>query len=141
MRRAFFWILLVLGLPQIAGAAAATGVAAEPMVAGGAAAVERAGRGASSAAGLDLRLDARLLGFAQDSPDDWSASEVEWADHDAAISEPDPDRGLSFGLEIKPRSRIGALARQDDAEHPSLGDQLQRLIENPVLGVRGRYRF
>jgi hypothetical protein len=141
MRRVFFWILLVLGLPQVAGAAAAIGVAAEPMVAGGAAALERAGTGGSSPAELDLRLDARLLGFAQHSPDDWSASAAEWADDDAAIYEPDPDRGLSFGLEIKPRSRIGALARQDDAEDPSLGDQLQKLIENPVLGLRGRYRF
>jgi hypothetical protein len=140
MRRAFCWILLVLALPQVAGAAGATGVAAEPMVAGGAATVERAARGASPA-GLDLRLDARLLGFAQDSQDGASASEAEWADDDAAIYEPDPDRGLSFGLEIKPRSRIGALARQDGAEDPSLGDQLQKLIEHPVLGVRGRYRF
>jgi hypothetical protein len=129
----------VLGLPQVAGAAAAIGVAAEPMVAGGAAALERAARGASPA-GLDLRLDARLLRFAQDPPDA-SASEAELADHDAAIYEPDADRGLSFGLEIKPRSRIGALARQDEVEDPSLGDQLQRLIEHPVLGVRGRYRF
>jgi hypothetical protein len=140
MRRAFFWILLVLGLPQVAGAAAAIGVAAEPMVAGGAAALEHAGRGASPA-GLDLRLDASLLRFAQDPPDGASASEAEWAEDDAAIYEPDSDRGLSFGLEIKPRSRIGALARQHEAEDPGLGDQLQKLIENPVLGVRGRYRF
>jgi hypothetical protein len=141
MRRLSFWILLVLGLPQVAGAAASIDVAAEPMVAGGAAALERAGAGNSFPNGLDLRLDARLLGFAQDSPDDWSASAAEWADDDAAIYESDHDRGLSFGLEIKPRSRIGALARQGQAEDPSLGDQLQRLIENPVLGVRGRYRF
>jgi hypothetical protein len=80
-----------------------------------------------------------LLRFAQDSPDGASAIEAEWADRyteqDAA------DRGLSFGLEIKPRSRIGALARQDQAEDPSLGNQLERLIEQPVLGFRGRYRF
>jgi hypothetical protein len=140
MRRAFFWILLVLGLPQVAGAAAAIGVAAEPMVAGGAAALERAARG-TSPAGLDLRLDAGLLRFAQDPPDGASASDAGWAEDDPAIYEPDPDRGLSFGFEIKPRSRIGALARQDETEDPSLGDQLQKLIENPVLGVRGRYRF
>jgi hypothetical protein len=140
MRRALFWILLVLGLPQVAGAAAAIGVAAEPMVAGGAAALERAARG-TSPAGLDLRLDARLLRFAQDPPDGASASEADWAEDDAAIYEPDPGRGLSFGFEIKPRSRIGALARQHETEDPSLGDQLQKLIENPVLEVRGRYRF
>jgi hypothetical protein len=141
MRRAFFRILLVLVLPQVVGVAAAIGLAAEPMVAGGAAAVERAGARGSAPAGLDLRLDARLLGFAQDPPEGTSTLEAEWADHDTAIYEPDPDRGLSFGFEIKPRSRIGALARHDQAEDPGLGDQLQKLIENPVLGVRGRYRF
>jgi hypothetical protein len=75
----------------------------------------------------------------QDWPYGVPALESDWADRyteqDAA------DRGLSFGLEIKPRSRIGALARQDQAEDPSLGDQLERLLEQPVLGVRGRYRF
>jgi hypothetical protein len=141
MCRAFFWILLVLGLPQIAGGAAGIGLAAEPMVAGGEAALEPAGARGSVPADLDLRIDARLLRFAQDSPDGASAIEAELADRDAGLYEPDPDRGLSFGFEIKPRSRIGALARQDETEDPSLGDQLQKLIENPVLGVRGRYRF
>jgi hypothetical protein len=139
MHHAFFWTLLVLGLPQVAAAGAAIGMAAEPMVAGGGAALERAEAPGSSPTGLDLRIDTMLLRFAQDSPDGASAIEAEWADRyteqDAA------DRGLSFGLEIKPRSRIGALARQDQAEDPSLGDQLERLIEQPVLGFRGRYRF
>ena len=51
------------------------------------------------------------------------------------------DRGLSFGFEIQPRSRIGVLARKDDVEDPTLGDQLEKLIERPVPGFRGRYRF
>ena len=51
------------------------------------------------------------------------------------------DRGLSFGFEIQPRSRIGALARKDDVEDPTLGDQLEKLIERPVFGLRRRYRF
>jgi hypothetical protein len=140
MRHAFLWILLVLGLPQVA-AAGATGLAAEPMVAGGRAALERAEARGRSPAPLDLRIDASVLRFGRDSQSGGSASEAEWADHDAGSYEQYPDRGLSFGLEIKPRSRIGALARHDQAEDPSLGDELQKLIENPVLGVRGRYRF
>jgi hypothetical protein len=55
--------------------------------------------------------------------------------------EPLSDRGLSFGFEIQPRSRIGALARKDHVQDPTLGDQLERLIERPVFGFRGRYRF
>jgi hypothetical protein len=51
------------------------------------------------------------------------------------------DRGLSFGFEVKPRSSIGALARQHEAEDPGLGGQLERLIERPSFGLRGRYRF
>ena len=51
------------------------------------------------------------------------------------------DRGLSFDVEIRPRSRFGDLARKDDVEDPSLGDQLGKLIERPVFGLRGRYRF
>jgi hypothetical protein len=51
------------------------------------------------------------------------------------------DRGLSFGFEVKPRNSMGALARQHEAEDPGLGGQLERLIERPAFGVRGRYRF
>jgi hypothetical protein len=51
------------------------------------------------------------------------------------------DRGLSFGFEVKPRNSMGALARQHEAEDPGLGGQLERLIERPSFGLRGRYRF
>ena len=51
------------------------------------------------------------------------------------------DRGLSFGFEVKPRDSMGALARQHETEDPGLGGQLERLIERPSFGLRGRYRF
>src|SRR5687768_6538897 len=111
MRYAVFWILLVLGLPQVA--AAATDVAAEPAFPGGEPAIEGVETPATATPGLDLRIDAKQLWFAQDPPDGASASAAEWAKRDVGGYEPHADRGLSFGLEIKPRSRIGALARED----------------------------
>jgi hypothetical protein len=141
MCHAVFWILLVLGLPQVAAAAAATDVAAEPVFPGGEPAIERVETPATATPGLDLRIDAKQLWFAQDPSDGASASAAEGANRDVGGYEPHADRGLSFGLEIKPRSRIGALAREDGGEDSGLDDQLQKLIEHPVLGVRGRYRF
>jgi hypothetical protein len=136
MRHGFFWILLVLALPQVAAAERAIGASAAPMLAGEAPAVEQADAPAIiPAPGLDLRIDPAQLLAPQHQP---PAFESDWADQfpeqDAA------DRGLSFGLELKPRSRMGALARQGSGEDADL-DQLQRLLEQPVLGVRGRYRF
>lgn len=132
MRHGFFWMLLVLGLPQVAAAEGAVGADAAPIFPVGAPAIEQA----EAPPGLDLRIDPAQLGAAQHQP---LALESDWADDDAEFDA--ADRGLSFGLEVKPRSRMGALARQDRGEDAGLGDQLQRLIEQPVLGVRGRYRF
>ena len=36
---------------------------------------------------------------------------------------------------------MGALARQHEPEEPGLSGQLERLIERPAFGMRGRYRF
>ena len=72
-------------------------------------------------------------------PDGAGASGDDRADRDAEPSV--ADRGLSFGFEVKPRSPMGALARQHEAEEPGLGGQLERLIERPAFGLRGRYRF
>ena len=138
MRHVVFCLLLVLGLPQVA-AAAAIGAAVEPIRTGGGAALDAAAPPVGSPAALDLRIDGTPPRVALDAPD--GASEAERAGRDIGTYQPHSDRGVSFGLEIKPRSRIGALARQDQAEDPSLGDQLQRLIERPVFGFRGRYRF
>jgi hypothetical protein len=138
MGHGFFWMLLVLGLPQVAAAEGAIGAAAAP-IPSGAPAIERAEAPGSSPAGLDLRIDLAQLARSQHRLYGAAAIESDLADRYA--EQDAADRGLSFGFEIKPRSRIGALARQDEAEDPSLGDQLERLIEQPVLGFRGRYRF
>lgn len=141
MRHGLFCILILLTMGQVAAAAAATDVPAEPVFPGGEPAVERAEAPTTSTPELDLRIDVNQLRFAQEPADGASGGAAGWAHRDLGDNAPPADRGLSFGLEIKPRSRIGALARQDEAEDPSLGDQLERLIERPVLGVRGRYRF
>ena len=132
MRHLFLCVVLVLALTQ----AATAGVLAEPPMAGGRA-LERA---AAPARGLDLGIDGAQLRFAQNAPDE-QGDEVPRAKGDIGPYESQSDRGLSFGFEIKPRSRLGALARKDDAEDPDLGDQLDKLIERPVFGLRGRYRF
>ena len=67
------------------------------------------------------------------------ASGGDRADRDAEPSV--ADRGLSFGFEVKPRSPMGALARQHEPEEPGLSGQFERLIERPAFGLRGRYRF
>jgi hypothetical protein len=139
MRRGVLWILIVLGLPQVALAEGGTGSAA-PIVPGGELAADAdATSGAPSGRGLDLWLDPRQLPEWQEPQYDASGLESDWADSDTELDA--ADRGLSFGLEIKPRSRIGALARQDEPGDSGLGDQLEKLIERPVFELRGRYRF
>jgi hypothetical protein len=36
---------------------------------------------------------------------------------------------------------MGSLARQHEEQDPGLEGQLERLLERPAFGVRGRYRF
>jgi hypothetical protein len=134
------WTLLLLGLPQVAAAEGAIGAGATPIFPAAAPGIEQAEAPAIIAApGLDLRFDRMQLPAAEHGAYGVPALESDWADSDVELDA--ADRGLSFGLEVKPRSRMGALARQDEDEDAGLGDQLQRLIEQPVLGVRGRYRF
>jgi hypothetical protein len=104
---------------------------------------------AAPARALDLGLDRAHLRFAQSAPDEGQddeaprpkGDEAPRAKGDISPYQAQSDRGLSFGFELKPRSRFGNLARKDDAEDPDLGDQLDKLIERPVFGFRGRYRF
>ena len=157
-RMRMLWTVVLLGLPQVAVAESALGAGSAPLFPNGNAADERAAASpADPPSDLDLRIDPRQLPSAQELPDGALGIEGDWpdgaAEPDAGIGiEKDPaddaagrraaDRGLSFGLEVQPRSRMGALARQHEArDDPSLGAQLERLIEQPVLGVRGRYRF
>jgi hypothetical protein len=147
MRQVFLGILLVLALPQVA-AAGAIGTLGAPVMAA-ARALERAAAPAAPARGFDLGLDGAPLRLAQNAPDDGQSGDAPQAKGDDAprakgdISpyHSESDRGLSFGFEVQPPSRFGNLARKDDAKDPDLGDQLDKLIERPVFGFRGRYRF
>jgi hypothetical protein len=133
MRQALYCILLVLALPQVAAAGGALGLPAEPL-----------GRVAAPlvpARGLDLGIEDAQMGIAQNSRDGAQDDDSPRTLGDIGPYEARSDRGLSFGFEIQPRSRMGALARKDDLEDPSLGDQLEKLMERPVFGLRGRYRF
>ena len=95
MRHGFFWILLVVALPQVAAAERAIGAGAAPMPVGEAQANEQAEPPAITAApGLDLRIDPAQLLAPQHQP---PAFESEWADHE--VEQDGADRGLSFGLE------------------------------------------
>ena len=141
MRQVVLCILLMFALPQFAAAAGTVAVFTEPLMAG-ARTLDRAAAPATTARGFDLGLDGAHLRFAQNAPEeDEQGGDAPRAKGDISPYEAQSDRGLSFGFEIKPRSRFGNLARKDDAEDPDLGDQLDKLIERPVFGFRGRYRF
>jgi hypothetical protein len=140
MRHAILWTVVLLGLPQVAAADGASGAAVPPVFPGVESAIERAGTPASPASpSLDLRFNPAQLPPAQHPPSGTPDIQGDWSDR--GTEQDAADRGLSFGLEVKQRSRMGALARQQEAEDPDLGGQLERLLERPVVGLRGRYRF
>ena len=118
----------------------AMNAALPPIVPGGALEMEHAETpGAAVASELDLRINPTQLPASPYLPDGSRGSGDHRADPNAEPSV--ADRGLSFGFEVKPRSSIGALARQHEIEEPGLDGQLERLIERPAFGMRGRYRF
>ena len=140
MRQVCCCILLVLALPQVAAAGGALGMPAEPLLANSQA-LALATAPLAPARGLDLGIEDAQRRLAQETPDAGQETDSARALGDISPYAAQSDRGLSFGFEIHPRSRIGALARKDDVEDPTLGDQLEKLIERPVFGLRGRYRF
>ena len=140
MRHGVLWTLLLLSLPPVAAVDGTIGAVAEPLVPGGELALEPHETPAPSfPSSLDLRIDPPALPAAEEPAYDASAIEHHWAD--SYFEEDAADRGLSFGLEVKPRSRVGALARKDDTEDSGLDGQIERLMERPVFELRGRYRF
>lgn len=141
MRHSVLWTLALLGLPGVALADGTTGPAAEQILPGGEPAIERTETSTpTSPPALDLRLDPTQLPSAQVPPNGPRAIRADRAERPGA-EEHAADRGLSFGVEVKPRSRVDSLAREDETDAPGLEDDLQRLIDKGTLGVRGRYRF
>ena len=142
MRHGVLWTVVLLGLPQVAVADGAFGVAGAPILPRGEPAIQWAEAPAStSPPALDLRIDPTQLPSSHELPDGALALEADGAEHEGDIAPAAADEGLSFGLEVRPRSRIGALAREAGAEDAGLEDQVQKLIERPVFSLRGRYRF
>ena len=140
MRHKALWTLVLLGLPQIAAAQDPSVVV--PIFPGGEPEIESAeAPGTASSPEFDLRIDPSQLPSSGNPSSAPGAVEGEQADRYTGADQRSADRGLSLGLEVKPRSGIGSLARKDDTETPSLQQELQRLIERPTFGVRGRYRF
>lgn len=129
----------MLGLLAVSFAAAGAAAAAEELLPGGALEPTESST-ATSSPPLDLHIDTRdllSLGGASSGADALAADRAERYSR----AEPESDRGLSFDFEVKPRSPLGRLARQSDIQDPTLTDQLQKVIEQPAFGVRGRYRF
>ena len=142
MRRRMWWIILLLGLPHVAVADNETRPAAEQLLPGGALETERTEAAVpADPPTLDLRIDSTNLLAPGNAPESPPAIASERSDHYTSADQHTSDRGLSFGFEIRPRSTVGNLARKNDVQDPTLTDQLQKVIERPAFGVRGRYRF
>jgi hypothetical protein len=133
-----WWTLLLLGLPRLAAADGAS-PAAEPSTPDLQPGIESAETPAAiPPPGLDLHLDPTEVPPSQELPHaipPGSADRQVEADPHAA------ERGLSFGVELRPRSQFGNRARQDAADAPGLRDDAERLMERSAVGIRGRYRF
>ena len=142
MRRRMWWlILLLLGMPHVAVADSSTR-AADELLPGGALDLERTGTAVAAAPPtLDLRIGSTYLPEFGDVSASTPAIASEPAGRYTSADQHPSDRGLSFGFEIRPRSTVGNLARKDDIQDPTVTDQLQRVIERPAFGIRGRYRF
>ena len=139
MRHTMWWILVLLGLPRLAAADGGSPAAAPsaPEREPGIESIEKPG--AMPAPGLDLHLDpTEVPASPQPAP---PALAPGIADRQVEVDAPAGERGLSFGVEVRPRSQFGTRARQEATDAPGLQDDAERLIERSTIGVRGRYRF
>ena len=142
MRHSVFWTLILLGLPGVALAEETTSPAAGQISPGNEPAVERTETPAPALPpALDLSIDPTQLPSWHDRPSGRVTIGADRGQRYLGTAPDAADRGLSFGVEVKPRSRVGSMAREDEADAPGLEDNLQRLMDRGTLGVRGRYRF
>ena len=135
MRHGLLWMLALLAMPAGAAADNATGPAGERSITAGAVGSGPAEPPVVAASDLDLRLDPAPLRPRQASSP--AAIAPERADRGAAGAE----RGLAFGLELRPLRSADSLARTGAADEPGIGDDFERLIDRSTLGLRGKYRF
>jgi hypothetical protein len=137
MRRKIWWILVLLGLPHVAAAEGMTGATAARALADHEGAVARS---ETPVADLPPSLDLRILP-PQASPSRSAPAVSRPLGADRAHSADSADGPLSFGLELKRRRQLESRAWQDDEDTPGLQDDIERLIDQSTLGVRGTYRF
>jgi hypothetical protein len=137
MRRKIWWILVLLGLPHVAAAEGMTGAPAAQALADHERAVARS---ETPVADLPPSLDLRILP-PQASPSRSAPTVSRALGADRAHSADSADGPLSFGVELKRRRQLESRAWQDDENTPGLQDDLERLIDQSTLGVRGTYHF
>jgi hypothetical protein len=137
------WTLVLLGLPHVAAAAGAAGPSVEQALAEPeAAASERPATPADDFA-LDLRVVPPKTSNVRTRPIDPHAigRVVRATDRSGAARQDKAEEGLSFGLEVRRLPPLESRARREEDDAPGLQDDLQRLIEDSTVGVRGTYRF
>jgi len=141
MRHKIGWMLLVLGLTQLAATAGAAASTKESPVADSEGAIERAAPPAEAAPALDLHLVPRQPPVVRDRPIRPAAIPAEPLDRFSASQQDGDGKGLSFGLEVRRRPQLERRAWQVEDDAPGLRDDIERVIEHSTLGVRGTYRF
>jgi hypothetical protein len=140
MRQAIVWALVVWAMPGLASAEGVPTAAAAQSMADDDLDLGRA-MAPPASAGLDLRIDPTQLPRSSAPLAGQPAIRAKPAERYTGV-DPDPsDRGLSFGLELKPRRSTDGLARNAEPDQPGLQDDVERLIEHSTLGLRGTYRF
>ena len=138
MRDGIVWILALVVLPGVAAAngvqtGAALGILAENDSA-------NAGVEAGGPSGLDLHLDPLPLP-APEAPDGAAAIAPGTPERYSGAEPQAPDRGLSFGVELRRYRPADNIARVGEPDEPGLQDDFERLIDRSALGLRGKYRF
>ena len=137
MRRKIWWILVLLGLPHVTAAEGISGTTAGQALADHEKAVARS---EAPVADLPPSLDLRILP-PQASPSPGAPTISRALGADRADRADSADGPLSFGLELKRHRQLESRAWQDDEDAPGLQDDIERLIDQSTLGVRGTYRF
>jgi len=138
MRDGIVWVLALVALP---GAALANGgqTSAAVELLADSPSLSAAAEAAVAPSGLDLQIDPLPLP-APGAPDGPAAIAPRVPERYTG-AEPQAERGLSVGLELRRYRWADHIARVAEPDEPGLQDNVERLIDRSALGLRGRYRF